>query len=252
MNCPLCRRVSLQEFHLPRSRLAADRCRECGGLWFDGGELESVLDVAHRELRIPDYAKPCPLLCPRCGGELEAFAYPGTDVTVDMCRRCRGLWLDQGELQQIRSGRSSLRKEELHRLEMSVETPGKAFLDLLEEGGEPPRTCLRCGRGALKPLALQYWGIVVDRCDVCGGIWFDGGELEQVLDLCPKKLKVPWLAKKSELRCLHCDRRLHEFRYLTSMTVIDMCKKCRSIWLDHGEFAAIRELLGVLEGPGRQ
>jgi uncharacterized protein len=40
-----------------------------------------------------------PMTCPSCGGELVELERSG--VRVDACRRCRGVWLDRGELDHI-------------------------------------------------------------------------------------------------------------------------------------------------------
>jgi uncharacterized protein len=37
--------------------------------------------------------------CPSCGGELVELER--SDVHVDACRNCRGVWLDRGELDRI-------------------------------------------------------------------------------------------------------------------------------------------------------
>jgi uncharacterized protein len=37
--------------------------------------------------------------CPSCGGELVELERSG--VRVDACRRCRGVWLDRGELDRV-------------------------------------------------------------------------------------------------------------------------------------------------------
>ena len=252
MFCPKCRNPRLDEITFPHSNVAVDRCPTCWGLWFDGGELEQVLQIPAGKLQVMRIGEPTKLSCPRCGGVLSSVHYPHTDVTVDVCDACEGVWLDNGEFPRIRAWHQSLEQQDFAELDTHESRSEEFLRSFLADMDTATMLCPRCQKPALEELDLDYSGVVLDRCLQCGGVWFDGGELEQVLDLCPKKLKVPWLAKKSELRCLHCDRRLHEFRYLTSMTVIDMCKKCRSIWLDHGEFAAIRELLGVLEGPGRQ
>jgi uncharacterized protein len=39
------------------------------------------------------------MTCPACGGELVEIERSG--VRVDACRRCRGVWLDRGELDSI-------------------------------------------------------------------------------------------------------------------------------------------------------
>ena len=37
--------------------------------------------------------------CPNCGGEFVELERAG--VRIDACRRCRGVWLDRGELEQL-------------------------------------------------------------------------------------------------------------------------------------------------------
>ena len=39
------------------------------------------------------------MTCPSCGGELVEL--DRADVRVDACRRCRGVWLDRGELDRV-------------------------------------------------------------------------------------------------------------------------------------------------------
>ena len=44
----------------------------------------------------PGYDRPMAMICPSCGGELVELDRSG--VRIDACRRCRGVWLDRGEL----------------------------------------------------------------------------------------------------------------------------------------------------------
>jgi uncharacterized protein len=39
--------------------------------------------------------------CPKCGSELQEVAFG--DVRVDKCFGCEGLWLDNGELERLRT-----------------------------------------------------------------------------------------------------------------------------------------------------
>jgi len=39
--------------------------------------------------------------CPKCGHDLAAIHYEG--ITVDRCTNCAGIWLDPGELEQLRN-----------------------------------------------------------------------------------------------------------------------------------------------------
>ncbi len=40
------------------------------------------------------------LQCPRCDGKLVEIAYE--EVMIDRCNKCNGVWLDAGELEQVR------------------------------------------------------------------------------------------------------------------------------------------------------
>lgn len=39
--------------------------------------------------------------CPKCDGALLQFTHEG--VQIDRCNKCKGVWLDAGELQQLTS-----------------------------------------------------------------------------------------------------------------------------------------------------
>jgi Zn-finger nucleic acid-binding protein len=39
------------------------------------------------------------MTCPSCGGQLVEL--DRSDVRIDACRQCRGVWLDRGELDRI-------------------------------------------------------------------------------------------------------------------------------------------------------
>jgi len=44
--------------------------------------------------------------CPKCGTPLQEEATEG--VTVDICPGCRGIWLDDGELERLTQARSGV------------------------------------------------------------------------------------------------------------------------------------------------
>jgi Zn-finger nucleic acid-binding protein len=111
MRCPRCRQSSLKEEFVKEKDLTLDRCPKCQGVWFDRGELSRLLAEAAGELEIPRNAVRLQSKCPRCDKPLYAFHYPRTRVTVEMCKRCTGFWLDQGEFSQIRKARESLPQE---------------------------------------------------------------------------------------------------------------------------------------------
>jgi len=116
MNCPRCSR-ELQSVSV--GGVTVDACQDgCGGIWFDLFELEKMdqpdesagwlLDNMRIELETSiDVDQP--VSCPRCEGvTLMRQKYPrDPNIMIDKCQACGGIWLDFGELFEIRSGNPS-------------------------------------------------------------------------------------------------------------------------------------------------
>ena len=111
MNCPKCKSA----LHPIKIRdIELDQCEKCYGLWFDEGELKKIAemeltDIEKETLGFSD-SSPLPQidskqgdnLCPRCANPLREINYMyETNIKVDSCEVCHGLWLDFGELAQI-------------------------------------------------------------------------------------------------------------------------------------------------------
>jgi len=109
--CPRCGNRPLRRRKLKDSRIEVDFCEKCRGAWFERRELEKALDVAMKDLRIPEYAGASTRPCPDCAKALREFDYPQTYVKVDMCSSCLGIWLDPGELREIKLVREHLKNE---------------------------------------------------------------------------------------------------------------------------------------------
>jgi len=87
---------------------------------------------------------------------------------LDRCERCKGLFLDKGELDAI--------------VEM-VEIFDEVVIDEPEIDTVPAQEIAReilcpVDGSAMRPQDLG--GVVVDLCDECGGVWLDGGELTAI------------------------------------------------------------------------
>ncbi len=128
MLCPKCCKATLAEMQVGDVRTVVDQCRSCGGIWFDRKELEAIMDLAARDLAIPPTAEETRRTCPRDFEKLLTFRYPQTEVMIDMCRRCEGLWLDGGELTEIRKIRDQLEEHG----ELSGNAPATGFAGGLE------------------------------------------------------------------------------------------------------------------------
>lgn len=108
MKCPKCDKY-LDEIFINHCRV--DRCGRCGGIWFDKDELSAVRDERDKDLGWLDFdlwsdehkLKPSGSFidCPRDGKPLFKIKYGPSDVMVDICLECRGIWLDKDELEKI-------------------------------------------------------------------------------------------------------------------------------------------------------
>jgi Zn-finger nucleic acid-binding protein len=91
--------------------IQVEECTQCHGIWFDQGELRKAKDAADSDLDWLDidiwkdqdlfHVAEHSMLCPRCQVNMAAVQYGATGVTVDTCPNCRGIWLDNGEFEQI-------------------------------------------------------------------------------------------------------------------------------------------------------
>ncbi len=88
-----------------------DVCPSCGGVWLDAAELSKIDDNFFVDVEKMELLKAAPgqddraLRCPRCGGTpvLEKGHPRGhKGLVVDRCPKCRGFWLDRGELEKMR------------------------------------------------------------------------------------------------------------------------------------------------------
>lgn len=81
-----------------------DVCGNCGGSWYDRGELAQTINdrrIAERLTEDPIRGTMSPIACPRCGGRMRVRKE--WDVEVDVCISCGGVWLDHGELEELES-----------------------------------------------------------------------------------------------------------------------------------------------------
>lgn len=93
------------------SGLEIDTCPECLGMWFDGNELSRFLEGGSLKREFQRIADAEPLQsvgftidtrarrCPRCRTGLEERLF--SDVTLDVCSQCQGLFMDDGELRRV-------------------------------------------------------------------------------------------------------------------------------------------------------
>lgn len=136
------------------------------------------------------------MLCPRCQKPMRATLEQGPSgrVELDVCPLCRGIWFDSGELALLTQvGNSEL---------FDLQSP-------LLEGDTPTVPCPRhptqrmierqlasARMGALASATESAAGakpLRIDQCPRCSGLWFDSGELEQLVTALRDSRMAPFL-----------------------------------------------------------
>jgi Zn-finger nucleic acid-binding protein len=110
------------------------------------------------------------MICPVCKYDMIVVEY--RSIELDYCNSCKGVWFDSGELELL------LKSQDL-------EEP-KAFLDGIinsQEAISPEkkRDCPICGHKMKKTAIGEQPKTLIDICRNGHGLWFDGGEVAQLI-----------------------------------------------------------------------
>ncbi len=183
--CPRCndimKRTTVKDFE--NKDLEFDYCLGCSGVFFDDGELERVLkapsNLPIKVLNIPHYkdlyeTKPeGERICGRC----SALMYPRqiASLNVDVCRECLSIYLDGGELSAL------LEPYAKQAVQAHISDKVSHKPQLLNNKYEAKLKCPNCQFLFRKMEVQGHSGIFnLDFCTGCTGVWFDGGELEEL------------------------------------------------------------------------
>jgi Zn-finger nucleic acid-binding protein len=158
--CPVCLGVTLQKTPVPSAgSLLLDHCPRCGGIWFEPGEVQLLRVQPPDELwaNVPRrdevsraqchschaYTDRAALRCTACGAK-TLFDCPACqqqmtqarygDLTLDVCKRCKGVWFDHHELEaiwQIEWNRALKKRRKLERRSRSIADGPDLLLDAL-------------------------------------------------------------------------------------------------------------------------
>jgi Zn-finger nucleic acid-binding protein len=114
-------------------------------------------------------------VCPKC--DIQLFTLIFQNVELDCCYKCRGVWLDTGEIEAICRNTGAM--------------PDDTLLQALEANGEIVQNrrqylCPRCDT-AMRQATLVCPGenasLVLETCANNHGVWFDDHELQRLLSL---------------------------------------------------------------------
>ena len=109
------------------------------------------------------------MICPSC--KKPAIVVEHNKIELDYCTNCKGVWFDTGELDIFLTSAQVV----------STDLVMKNILSLPEvKSAHKQRKCPICRRG-MKATALGQPAITIDVCSKGDGMWFDGGEVHELL-----------------------------------------------------------------------
>jgi Zn-finger nucleic acid-binding protein len=186
-----------------------DTCRNCGGFWLDGGELnlideelarimpvsghgfsdfvnnvhvpywfkrikrpssETDFNIVVKPISGAEYLKTTNEDCPACGAKLDLFKLLGMEL--EGCPKCHGLWLDRDELRKLKD---KVGIGELHWLNHEIENIEKTSAVVSK------RACPKCDGGKLLSVVFGKSSVVLDWCPKCHGVWLDRDEYNKIV-----------------------------------------------------------------------
>jgi Zn-finger nucleic acid-binding protein len=106
--------------------------------------------------------------CPVCKKAMITMEFK--EVEIDCCTVCDGIWLDAGELEMLLDG-GGKSKELIGSFEKAQQT------------SEAARQCPICDKKMEKVAVGEGTPLLmIDRCASGDGLWFDKGELGNIID----------------------------------------------------------------------
>ena len=115
MECP--KDKSVLKSRIYEGEVEVDACPSCHGMWLDNKELEQIQEIHEHDYseelkRMSDLIGPAyemarqqalPMLyCPKCNAEMSKHEYAYcSQVMIDVCPKCQGIWLDNGEIKRL-------------------------------------------------------------------------------------------------------------------------------------------------------
>jgi len=117
------------------------------------------------------------MICPTCKSDMIVVEH--NKIELDYCTECQGVWFDSGELELLLEP-------------MMLGSPNLFFTDIFDsekaESPEKKRRCPICSQKMKKTAIGQQPEILIDVCRQGDGLWFDGGELDQLIKHMAKEL----------------------------------------------------------------
>ena len=109
MKCADCK-TDLQQLDFKGIKI--EECPGCRGRWFDRGELSKAKDHVDEDLSWLDFdpfgedankflVKSEEKSCPRCSVKMDSLTYEKSNVVINKCLVCHGIWVHHKEFKKI-------------------------------------------------------------------------------------------------------------------------------------------------------
>ncbi|MFC2058230.1 zf-TFIIB domain-containing protein [Chloroflexota bacterium] len=110
------------------------------------------------------------MICPVCKCDMIVVEYHNTEL--DYCTGCKGVWFDSGELELL------LESNSLEKAKLAIDSSLHSQEPI---SSEKKRKCPICGHKMKKATMGEKPQILIDVCGEEHGLWFDGGEVAQLI-----------------------------------------------------------------------
>jgi Zn-finger nucleic acid-binding protein len=207
--CPRCDDFNLSKVKfLESDDIHLHLCRNCGGFWLDGGELNRIDKVLaedgpiqghgfsdfvnnvhvpywYKRIKKPssetDFTVEVPPIkdaiqkektadiCPVCGHNL--FVYSIYSMDFEGCPKCKGIWLIKDELRKLKN---KVNEGSMRWLNDEIDDMEKTSARVTN------RNCVKCKTIKMVSVIFGKSSIIVDWCPQCHGVWLDKGEFEAI------------------------------------------------------------------------
>ncbi|AII58588.1 hypothetical protein ASJ33_00325 [Dehalococcoides mccartyi] len=114
------------------------------------------------------------MICPACSKDMLVVEY--REIELDYCPACHGVWFDVGELGLLLN-------------EVNLSTVQKT--EEITDSHEAKRHCPICRRKMKKTALLKDPLLITDDCPSGHGMFFDGGEVDQLITRLSKDTNQP-------------------------------------------------------------
>lgn len=217
LKCPRCDDSVLDKIRfLGCDDINLHYCRNCGGFWLNGGELDLIdkelakimpikgkgfsafvndvhvpywykrvkqpssetdFHVEVPPIRGAEMEKSTADVCPNCRATLNTYKLYG--MRFEGCPKCKGLWLAKDELRKLKN---KAEDGSLRWLNAEIENIEKTAVVSTK------RPCVKCKTINMASVIFGKSKIVVDWCSQCHGMWLDRGEFEEITEYLKQEL----------------------------------------------------------------